>query len=63
MTPLQIGAYHLQRMLTAAGVEWDSDDITDILGAFNDAPPYEDVGPALQRLHDCGVQVGTGKEP
>ena len=55
----QIGAFHLQQMLTSNGI--DGNEATEkaqtILGAFSEAPPFPDVGEALERLHGAGIKV------
>ena len=55
----QIGAFHLHQMLAARGVggEDAAGKVQDILGGFSQAPPFPDVGPALQQLHAAGIKV------
>ena len=61
---LQIGAFHLQQMLAAHGVNGDkaTERAQTILGAFSDAPPFPDVGEALERLHGAGIKVKVGQQ-
>ena len=56
---LQIGAFQLQQMLAAQGVNGDeaAEKAQTILGAFSEAPPFPDVGEALERLHGAGIKV------
>jgi hypothetical protein len=56
---LQIGAFHLQQMLASSGVNSDEavEKAQTILGAFSEAPPFPDVGEALERLHGAGIKV------
>lgn len=54
-----IGAFHLRQMLAAQGVSADTAESTaqHILGAFLEAPPMPDAGPALEQLHAAGIKV------
>ncbi len=61
---MQIGAFHLQQMLAAQGVNGDkaAEKAQNILGAFFEAPPFPDVGEALERLHGAGIKVVRSPE-
>ena len=51
-------------MLAAHGVNGDkaTERARTILGAFSDAPPFPDVGEALERLHGAGIKVKVGQQ-
>lgn len=55
----QIGAFHLRQMLAAQGLSADEagSKAQHILGAFLEAPPMPDAGPALEQLHAAGTKV------
>jgi hypothetical protein len=46
-------------MLASNGVDGDeaAERAQTILGAFSEAPPFPDVGGALERLHGAGIKV------
>ncbi|KAK9831974.1 hypothetical protein WJX81_004672 [Elliptochloris bilobata] len=56
----EVGEYHLRALLTEAGVADDIDTkAAEVLGAFDEVEPFDDVRPGLARCREAGIQVAT----
>lgn len=58
-----IGVYHLQGMMTKAGLSGDHNEaVQTVLSGFDDAKCRDDVGPAFKQMHAKGIKVICPKQ-
>lgn len=58
-----IGVYHLQGMMTKAGLSGDHNEaVQTVLSGFEDAECRDDIGPAFKRVHAKGIKVTCPKQ-
>lgn len=55
----ELGRFHLRRILRSFALDHGDEQVEEIVGAFRQLEPYEDVEPSLRRLHREGVRAVT----